>query len=301
MISGAHEASRGELLITDPVLAARSAFAEELRFATHMRSSALFAAFAAVPRERFVGPGPWRIKSRWDLSEYWTTANDDPRHVYHDALIALDEKLGLNNGLPSLWAFLFDRLGVASCEHALHLGCGTGYYSAILAELVGSEGKVTAIDVYSEMIGRARGALNPWPHVAVKEADGATVSLDPADVIVVSAGATHPLPLWLHALKPSGRLLFPMTVTNGPGSMVLVARRSEDEFSARALCPVMFYDFSGARDPRVSERLRQAMARSRGGEVKSVRCDQHVDDETCWLHGDGWCLSRRDPDRLVAT
>ena len=51
----------------DPVEAARLAYAEELRFIAHIRSAALHAAFAAVPRERFVGAGPWRIRSPIDL------------------------------------------------------------------------------------------------------------------------------------------------------------------------------------------------------------------------------------------
>src|SRR6201996_3284608 len=57
----------------------------------------------------------------------------DPRHVYHDVLIALDEARGINNGQPSLW----DELGIRTGEQVLHLGCGTGYYTAIAAELVG--------------------------------------------------------------------------------------------------------------------------------------------------------------------
>ena len=86
-----------------------------------------------------------------------------------------------------------------------------------------------------------------------------------------------------------------MTVTKGPGGMLLVKRRSADEFSAQVLCDVQFYEFSGARNPEISERLRHAIRR--GVEVKSIRTDHHAEDETCWLHGDGWCLSRRDPDR----
>jgi len=81
------------------------------------------------------------------MADYWTTEDADPANVYHDILIALDEKLGLNNGQPSLWAFLLDRLGVAAGEQVLHLGSGTGYYTAILAELAGAEGRVTAIEV----------------------------------------------------------------------------------------------------------------------------------------------------------
>ena len=83
-------------------------------------------AVASVPREQFVGPGPWRIKSPMDLAEYWTTDDDDPIHVYHDVLIALDEFRGINNGQPSLWAYLFDHLDFVPGERVLHLGCGTG-------------------------------------------------------------------------------------------------------------------------------------------------------------------------------
>jgi protein-L-isoaspartate(D-aspartate) O-methyltransferase len=71
-----------------PVEEARHSYAAELRFTARMRSSALVNAFATVPREQFVGPGPWRIKSPMDLAEYWTTDDDDPSQVYHDVLIA---------------------------------------------------------------------------------------------------------------------------------------------------------------------------------------------------------------------
>jgi protein-L-isoaspartate(D-aspartate) O-methyltransferase len=26
--------------------------------------------------------------------------------------------------------------------------------------------------------------------------------------------------------------------------------------------------------------------------VRSLRCDAHAQDESCWLHRDGWCFSR---------
>jgi protein-L-isoaspartate(D-aspartate) O-methyltransferase len=150
--------------MTDTIEAARRFYAEELRFLTHMSSPALFTAFARVPRERFVGPGPWRTLG---LKGYWTTGNTDPRHVYHNALISLDEVKGINNGQPSLWALCFDQLGVRTGDHVLHLGCGTGYYTAILAELVGPEGRIVAIDIDEGMANRAREALGPWPQVSV--------------------------------------------------------------------------------------------------------------------------------------
>jgi hypothetical protein len=49
--------------MTDQLEAARRSYAEELRFTAHLDSPAVVAAFASVPRERFVGAGPWRVRS----------------------------------------------------------------------------------------------------------------------------------------------------------------------------------------------------------------------------------------------
>jgi protein-L-isoaspartate(D-aspartate) O-methyltransferase len=281
---------------------ARAFYASELRFTARIRSERLVAAFAKVPREAFVGPGPWRIKSLWDLDRYWTTENADPRHVYHDVLIALDETRGINNGQPSLWAYAFDRLDVKAGEEVIHLGCGTGYYSAIMAELAGSTGKVTAIDIEEPLVARARTALMPWPQATARHADGAGMPLPAVDVIVASAGATHPQSTWLEAIRRGGRLLFPMTVTAGPGGMLLATRRTPSAFEARFLSRAAFIGFSGARDEGMSGRLLKAFQRDRGAHVganvRSLRCDEHVEDETCWLHGDGWCLSHKTVEEI---
>ena len=105
---------------------------------------------------------------------------------------------------------------ITAGEQVLHLGCGTGYYTAIMAELIGPTGKITAIEIDPGLAEKARAALVPWPQITVRNADGAGISFEPADLVIASAGATHPLPSWLDALKPGGRLLFPMTATNGP-------------------------------------------------------------------------------------
>jgi protein-L-isoaspartate(D-aspartate) O-methyltransferase len=187
-----------------------------------------------------------------------------------------------------------DQLDIAAGEQVLHLGCGTGYYTAVLAELVGPVGKITAIEIDARLSEEARAALTLWPQVSVVNADGASLSLRPADLIVASAGVTHPLTSWLDALKPGGRLLFPMTA-NQRGAMLLVTREAERRFAASFLRPVGFIDFSGARDPDVSCRLAAAFARDSGRTVRSLRRDDHAKGRTCWLHGKGWCLSRRAP------
>lgn len=275
----------------EKIAAARHFFAEDLRFKTRMSSEALFEAFASVPRERFVGAGPWLIQS-W--GEHWTTEQADPRHVYHDTLIALDESKHINNGQPSLWAYYLDRLGVRAGNHALHLGCGTGYYTAILAELVGAEGKVVAVEIEPELAERARVALAPWPQVTVLCQDGSRGPFEPADVIVASAGATHPMRDWLAAVRTGGRLLFPLTATEGTGIMALLTRMSECSFAARLQGGVSFIGFRGASDGETGGRLAELLRHDRSKEVRSLRVDAHEKDEGCWLHGDGWCFSRRE-------
>jgi protein-L-isoaspartate(D-aspartate) O-methyltransferase len=52
-------------------------------------------------------------------------------------LVAIDEKRLLNNGPPSFLAILIEALALQEGDHVVHVGCGTGYYSAILAEFVG--------------------------------------------------------------------------------------------------------------------------------------------------------------------
>lgn len=275
----------------EQIRAARCFYAEDLRFKTRMTSPALFEAYASVPRERFVGPGPWLIQS-W--GEHWSTEEDDPRHVYHDTLISLDANKRINNGQPSLWAYYFDRLGVRAGDSILHLGCGTGYYTAILAELAGPQGKVAAVEIEETLAERARVALAPWPQVTVCCRDGSRGPFEAADVIVVSAGATYPLPPWLEAVKANGKLLFPLTASEGTGIMAQLTRVSDVSFSVRLQGGVGFIEFHGARDTEVSRELLEALKRDRFAEVKSLRCDAHEKDPSCWLHGEGWCFSRNE-------
>src|SRR5262245_46683711 len=108
--------------MADSIAEARRHYAEELRCTGQVGSPAVIDAFATVPRERFFGPGPWRILSPMAAFEYWTTEDADARHVYHDVLIAIDERRRLNNGQPSLWARLYDKLGLTPGAHIVHIG-----------------------------------------------------------------------------------------------------------------------------------------------------------------------------------
>lgn len=275
----------------------RRTFAVELCRRHGISSPAILAAFSTVPRERFLAPGPWLIQNT-DAQTF--TQTSDPVTVYHDALIVLDAAKHLNNGQPSLWAFHLSLLHLQPGDSVLHLGCGAGYYSAILAELVGPNGRVIAVEIDETLAERARIALEPWPQVTVHHADGAHGLFDPTDAIVVSAGATHPLPAWLHALRPDGTLLFPLTPNRGPGTMAYVTRTDSDVFAAALIGSVFFVDFEGARDPAAGDELARALKHNRGASVRSLRLDLHQKDDSCWLHGNGWCFSRHALNELAA-
>jgi protein-L-isoaspartate(D-aspartate) O-methyltransferase len=271
---------------------ARRWFAEELRYTGRVQSPAVVDAFAAVPRERFVGPGPWRVLSPMRLMEYWTTADADPRHLYHDVLIAIDEARRLNNGQPSLWARLYDELRLTRGSHVVHVGAGTGYYSAILAEIVGGMGEVTAIEIDPELAARARENLAAWPQVTVVAGDGFTFCPSrPADAIIVNAGVSHLSLAWLDPLAANnGRLLVPLTTAGQVGASLLITRRPDEthRYLASFVSKIGMFSCVGGRDARAEARLKAALARSDFSAIRSLRRPPDEPDESCWLQGDGW-------------
>jgi len=275
---------------------ARQRFAEELRYTAHVRSSRVVAAFATVPREHFVGPGPWRILSPMSLAEYWTTDDARPHHLYHDILIAIDPIRRLNNGQPSLWAHLYDQLDLQPGAHVVHVGAGTGYYSAILAEIVGRAGKVTAIEIDPDLAVWARQNLAlAWPQAVVVAADGFAFRPDPlADAIIVNAGVTHLSLAWIDSLAAeNGRLLVPLTTADGRGGFLLITRLGGEtrHYPARFAHWTGIIPCTGGRDPAAEARLRAALARSHFAAIRSLRRAPDEPDDTCWLAGEGWWLS----------
>lgn len=136
--------------------ARRRFFAEELDAVCAFRSPGLVDAFATVPRERFLPAGPWQVLSVADYMPIpgsvppprWT-ADADAGRVYHNIGIAIDPARRLFNGHPATLASWIDALDLAPGARVLHIGAGLGYYTAVMACLVGSGGRVLAIDVDS--------------------------------------------------------------------------------------------------------------------------------------------------------
>jgi protein-L-isoaspartate(D-aspartate) O-methyltransferase len=275
----------------------REFYAEELRAVSNLHSPLLVRAFASVPREHYLGPGPWEILAPADpgRTAYRTTEDADPRHLYHNVLVAIDTGRHLHNGQPSALALWIDALDLRQGERVVHIGCGVGYYTAIMAEIVGPAGRVTAIELDPDLAARARKNLSHLGHVEVFEGDGGTHDAGPMDAIFVNAGATHPCQLWLDSLRPGGRLLVPLTAAvnalgHGGGGMLKVTRHARG-FSARFISEVRIFPCIGARDAEMNEKLREALHGGAWQGVESLRRDPHEPTETCWLHGRDFCLS----------
>ena len=130
----------------------RAAYAKQVLAAASVANAGLAQAFAAIPREDFLGPGPWLVL-RW-LRDYVPTPDDDPVYLYTDDLVALVPERRVNNGQPSLHAHLIHRALPTVGEHVVHVGTGTGYYTAILAHLVGPSGRVTGIEYDGSLAAR---------------------------------------------------------------------------------------------------------------------------------------------------
>ena len=225
----------------------RRSFAESLRVARNLRSDALVRAFATVPREAFLGPGPWFLRSATQPAGAWTP-DADPRHLSQDASVAVDVDQQLYNGAPGVVAEWFDALAVAPGERVMHIGCGTGYYSAVLAELTGPTGAVLAHEIDPALAAKARENLMPWPWATVRVGDGLHDLPAGLDAIVVHAGAPRVYDEWRDAVRDGGRMIvsltrmFPgMPPTLGKGMTHLVTRRGA-ETTSQALSMVMIYN-----------------------------------------------------------
>ena len=178
--------------MSKPIEDVRREFAVAVASTAGVSDRRLIDAFAAVPRERFLFAGPWRLP-RLDVDDFDETPNNDPRHVYADRLVSLDPSKGLNNGVPSFWAGLFGHLRPQPGERAIHAGAGTGYYTAIMAHLVGPTGAVLAIEYEPRLAAHARQALADHRNIKVLQGDALALARGAADIIVASAGLDSPI------------------------------------------------------------------------------------------------------------
>jgi protein-L-isoaspartate(D-aspartate) O-methyltransferase len=284
----------------------RQFYAEEIRLAGNVNTRAVLDAFARVPRENFLGPPPWLIPvfnhraaalspGGMDFTLSYSPTSD-PRDLYHNLVIGLDAPKGLNNGQPSALAYWIEALELKPGERVFHLGCGVGYYTAIMAEVVGRSGSVVGSEIHAELGARAKENLAQYANVsvAVGEPNGAPFDPGDCDAMFVNAGMTHPLSMWLDRLREGGRLVLPLTMATAPGNgfgvMVRVVR-STGLFSAEIISGVGIFSAAGLRDPGLEPVIESVIKAHKLSKMRSVRRDEHEQMETCILHAQGVCVS----------
>lgn len=275
----------------------RRAYAKQVMAAAGVTDRRVAAALAAVPREKFLGPGPWPILQ--PNRGYVATPSDNPADLYADVLVGIIPERHLNNGQPSFLALLIAAAAPRAGEHAVHIGAGVGYYTAILAHLVGRRGRVTAIEYDAGLAERLAANFAGNDRVQIVHGDGSQVEFADADVILVNAGATRPAGIWLDRLRDGGRLILPLTAADFPsgdstrGAVFKIERRSGDGFAAQRISGVAIFPCAGMRDAESETALAAALATGRAGEVRRLYRSNDVPEEDCWLRGDGWCLAYR--------
>jgi len=282
----------------------RRAYAKHILVAAGVNDLRLELAFASVRREDFLGPGPWQTFRGPGV--YTPTPSSDPVHLYTDDLIGIVPERGINNGQPSLHAVLLSHSQIKDGEHVVHIGAGTGYYTAIIAHLVGPSGRVTAIEVDPELARQAHANLSPRRNVRVIEANGGDADFGTADVIYVSAGVTHPVQAWLDGLVEAGRLILPLTTDasvrateDGAFDYAKMARRGAvfkierlgTEFSAQWICPAAYILAESVRDKESEAALALAFEKGDGKKVTRLYRSDDLTEDRCWLRGVGWSLA----------
>jgi protein-L-isoaspartate(D-aspartate) O-methyltransferase len=277
----------------------RRFFAEEIEAAANLKTAGLVDALATVPREKFLPPGPWMLKSEADVAgPPRLTPDADPRRVNHNLAVGIDPARMLFNGAPGLVSMLIDTLRLKPGDRVAHIGCGLGYYTALIAAIVGPNGRVVAIEVDDALAVGARANLAPTPWVEVVRGEASGALGESFDAILVNAGVTHPLDTWLDALTPGGRLLLPITFSMpamgpiGKGTVVLLTRQGDTaSFDARAVTFVAIYSAQNLRNESLNEAIGCALQANPFPRLKRLRRDVHEAVAECWLHGDAFCLS----------
>ena len=237
------------------ITAARNAMVDDLVARRVIQTPAIERAFRTVPRHAFV-PQPFVLPMDPLLSELVET--DDPTRVYVDNLIVLKREKSINCGTPSIVATQIELLAPTEGMRVLHVGTGSGYYTAILAELAGERGTVVGIEYEPDLAAMSAAFLARagYTNVTIREGDGAlgVPEAAPFDRILVSAGAGDIAPAWVSQLEDDGRVVFPFchisvlgpSITSG---VLLSIHKLNNRLSGRFRGPVVFVAMQGIVAP----------------------------------------------------
>ncbi|MBA3538062.1 MAG: protein-L-isoaspartate(D-aspartate) O-methyltransferase [Deltaproteobacteria bacterium] len=185
----------------------------------------ILAAFARVPRERFV-PG------------------DQLAHAYDDMPLPIGE--GQTISQPYVVALTIEALRLPANAKVLEIGTGSGYAAAILGTIAREVVTIERIGALAE-VAAARLAAMELSNVEVHHADGSLgwPARAPYDGIAVAAGAPRPPASLLAQLAIGGRLVLP-TGSLDEQHLLWLERRDEHTYVERDLGEVRFVPLVGA-------------------------------------------------------
>jgi protein-L-isoaspartate(D-aspartate) O-methyltransferase len=160
-------------------------------------------AFAAAPRAWFL---PRSARGR--------ASYDGPLDIGH----------GQTNSQPRTVENMLRLLDVHPGHRVLDVGSGSGWSTALLAELTGPGGEVVALELEPDLVefGRRNLARGSWPWARIEQAGTGTYGdpdRAPYDRILVSAEARELPASLVDQLGPSGRMVIPVD-----GEMLVVAQ-----------------------------------------------------------------------------
>ena len=169
-----------------------------------------------------------------------------PRHFFmRDDLLPFayaDEPLPIGEGQtisqPYIVASMTESLELRGGERVLEIGTGSGYQTAVLAEIVKDVFTVELVEILSLKAQNLLHSLG-YGNIRFKIGDGAQGWIEhaPFDAVLVTAAPAE-IPVRLQEqLKDGGRMIIP--VGSSIQELVLVARRG-DIFQKKNLYPVRF-------------------------------------------------------------
>lgn len=175
-----------------------------------------------------------------------------PRHLfipeelrelaYADQPLPIDREQTISQ--PYIVALMTEALDLSEDAIVLEIGTGSGYQSAILAEI---SRMVYTVEKYPELLEKASKILGScgYNNIVSKVDDGTMgwPEYKPYDAIIVTAGAPHvPQPL-LDQLAERGRLLVP--VGDSTSQELLKLTRSQNGYSQQRLGGCRFVPLRG--------------------------------------------------------
>lgn len=141
---------------------------------------------------------------------------------------------------PFTVAFMLENLRPAAGDKILDVGSGSGWTTALLAEIAGAGGKVYALEIISEL--KKQGEKNVSKYNYIEDGVVQFFCSDgrkglprhaPFDKILVSAATAEIPEALLKQLKVGGRMIIPVGEKSSLGDLVLAVKKGENEFEKK--------------------------------------------------------------------